>query len=126
MQQNLKKKKRTERVVYCVWYCVVKDTQLALLSQFSYFAETPSEALLERERERTCLSHFTLTLPLPKFSFNPKPTSTFILLRTRPGEATMDARTQYNPRTVEEVFRDFKGRRAGLIKALTTGISNKP
>lgn len=28
---------------------------------------------------------------------------------------------QYNPRTVEEVFRDFKGRRAGLIKALTTG-----
>ena len=105
----------------------MKDTQLALLSQFSYFAETPSEALLEREkRERTCLSHFTLTLPLHKISFNPKPTSTFILLRTRPGEATMDARTQYNPRTVEEVFRDFKGRRAGLIKALTTGISNKP
>lgn len=34
----------------------------------------------------------------------------------------MDSRTQYNPRTVEEVFRDFKGRRAGLIKALTTGI----
>ena len=33
----------------------------------------------------------------------------------------MDARAQYNPRTVEEVFRDFKGRRAGLIKALTTG-----
>jgi hypothetical protein len=33
----------------------------------------------------------------------------------------MDSRTQYNPRTVEEVFRDFKGRRAGLIKALTTG-----
>jgi len=27
----------------------------------------------------------------------------------------------YNPRTVEEVFRDFKGRRAALIKALTTG-----
>ncbi|KAF4399340.1 hypothetical protein G4B88_022423 [Cannabis sativa] len=26
----------------------------------------------------------------------------------------------YNPRTVEEVFRDFKGRRAGMIKALTT------
>ncbi|KAK9923695.1 hypothetical protein M0R45_032101 [Rubus argutus] len=26
----------------------------------------------------------------------------------------------YNPRTVEEVFRDFKGRRTGLIKALTT------
>lgn len=25
------------------------------------------------------------------------------------------------PRTVEEVFQDFKGRRAGLIKALTTG-----
>ncbi|KAF7843566.1 PHD finger protein ALFIN-LIKE 3-like isoform X1 [Senna tora] len=34
----------------------------------------------------------------------------------------MDARTQYNPRTVEEVFRDFKGRRAGLIKALTTDV----
>lgn len=29
----------------------------------------------------------------------------------------------YNPRTVEEVFRDFKGRRTGLIKALTTGFS---
>lgn len=28
----------------------------------------------------------------------------------------------YNPRTVEEVFRDFKGRRAGMIKALTSGI----
>lgn len=26
------------------------------------------------------------------------------------------------PRTVDEVFNDFKGRRAGLIKALTTGI----
>jgi len=25
------------------------------------------------------------------------------------------------PRTVEEVFSDYKGRRAGLIKALTTG-----
>ncbi|XWS12114.1 hypothetical protein CRYUN_Cryun37aG0062500 [Craigia yunnanensis] len=29
---------------------------------------------------------------------------------------------QYNPRTVEEVFRDFKGRRAGMIKALTTDV----
>lgn len=28
----------------------------------------------------------------------------------------------YNPRTVEEVFRDFKGRRAGMIKALTVGM----
>lgn len=25
------------------------------------------------------------------------------------------------PRTVDEVYSDFKGRRAGLIKALTTG-----
>ena len=33
----------------------------------------------------------------------------------------MDGGTQYNPRTVEEVFRDFKGRRAAIIKALTTG-----
>ena len=33
----------------------------------------------------------------------------------------MDGGGQYNPRTVEEVFRDFKGRRAGMIKALTTG-----
>lgn len=30
--------------------------------------------------------------------------------------------TQYNPRTVEEIFRDFKGRRAGMIKALTSGL----
>ncbi|GMI77848.1 alfin-like 5 [Hibiscus trionum] len=29
---------------------------------------------------------------------------------------------QYNPRTVEEVFKDFKGRRAGMIKALTTDV----
>ncbi|KAG2317904.1 hypothetical protein Bca52824_021026 [Brassica carinata] len=28
----------------------------------------------------------------------------------------------YNPHTVEEVFRDFKGRRNGMIKALTTDI----
>ncbi|KAK7329654.1 hypothetical protein VNO77_23826 [Canavalia gladiata] len=34
----------------------------------------------------------------------------------------MDGGTQYNPRTVEEVFRDFKGRRAGMIKALTTDV----
>ncbi|KAK3030913.1 hypothetical protein RJ639_036651 [Escallonia herrerae] len=35
----------------------------------------------------------------------------------------MDGGGQYNPRTVEEVFRDFKGRRAGMIKALTTDVS---
>lgn len=34
----------------------------------------------------------------------------------------MDGGALNNPRTVEEVFRDFKGRRNGLIKALTTGI----
>ncbi|KAF3648174.1 PHD finger protein ALFIN-LIKE 4 [Capsicum baccatum] len=34
----------------------------------------------------------------------------------------MEGGTQYNPRTVEEVFRDFKGRRAGLVKALTTDV----
>ncbi|CAI9093764.1 OLC1v1029326C1 [Oldenlandia corymbosa var. corymbosa] len=34
----------------------------------------------------------------------------------------MDANPQYGPRTVEEVFRDFRGRRAGLIKALTTDV----
>ncbi|XP_020252958.1 PHD finger protein ALFIN-LIKE 8-like isoform X2 [Asparagus officinalis] len=28
----------------------------------------------------------------------------------------------YNPRTAEEVFRDFRGRRAGMIKALTTDV----
>ena len=27
----------------------------------------------------------------------------------------------YSPRTAEEVFKDFRGRRAGMIKALTTG-----
>ena len=26
-----------------------------------------------------------------------------------------------NPRTVDEVFKDFKGRRSGMLKALTTG-----
>ncbi|KAJ9702079.1 hypothetical protein PVL29_004024 [Vitis rotundifolia] len=34
----------------------------------------------------------------------------------------MDGGPPYNPRTVEEVFRDFKGRRAGMIKALTTDV----
>ncbi|XP_061361798.1 PHD finger protein ALFIN-LIKE 4-like isoform X3 [Gastrolobium bilobum] len=34
----------------------------------------------------------------------------------------MDGGAQYNPRTVEEVFRDFKGRRAAMIKALTTDV----
>ena len=36
-------------------------------------------------------------------------------------EKEMDAR-QTVPRSVEEVFDDFRGRRAALIKALTTGI----
>ncbi|KAK1576392.1 hypothetical protein Q3G72_013454 [Acer saccharum] len=31
---------------------------------------------------------------------------------------------QYNPRTVEEVFKDLKGRRAGMIKALTTDVED--
>ncbi|ESW10677.1 hypothetical protein PHAVU_009G229200 [Phaseolus vulgaris] len=34
----------------------------------------------------------------------------------------MDSAGHYNPRTVEEVFRDFKGRRTGMIKALTTDV----
>ncbi|XP_009784316.1 PHD finger protein ALFIN-LIKE 4 [Nicotiana sylvestris] len=34
----------------------------------------------------------------------------------------MEGGAQNNPRTVEEVFRDFKGRRAGMIKALTTDV----
>ncbi|KAG6739443.1 hypothetical protein POTOM_057040 [Populus tomentosa] len=37
----------------------------------------------------------------------------------------MDGGASYNPRTVEEVFRDFKGRRAGMIKALTTVAFSK-
>lgn len=119
-----KEKKNRKSCLLCLVLCCERHTTCTSLSVLILCRNTKRSS--SRERERTCLSHFTLTLPLPKFSFNPKPTSTFILLRTRPGEATMDARTQYNPRTVEEVFRDFKGRRAGLIKALTTGISNKP
>lgn len=38
-------------------------------------------------------------------------------------KVVMDGGAQYNLRTVEEVFRDFKGRRAAMIKALTTGLS---
>ncbi|KAJ0514929.1 hypothetical protein HanHA300_Chr10g0375051 [Helianthus annuus] len=34
----------------------------------------------------------------------------------------MDGSQPYNPRTIEEVFRDFKSRRAGIIKALTTDV----
>lgn len=40
--------------------------------------------------------------------------------------AGMDGSAPYNPRTVEEVYRDFKGRRAGIIKALTTGCLSSP
>ncbi|KAK8597595.1 hypothetical protein V6N13_094998 [Hibiscus sabdariffa] len=36
----------------------------------------------------------------------------------------MDGGASYNPRTVEEVFRDFKGRRAAMIKALTTDVED--
>ncbi|MBA0626291.1 hypothetical protein Godav_003984 [Gossypium davidsonii] len=36
----------------------------------------------------------------------------------------MDGGASYNPRTVEEVFRDFKGRRAAMIKALTIDAQN--
>ncbi|KAI3724796.1 hypothetical protein L1987_64563 [Smallanthus sonchifolius] len=32
--------------------------------------------------------------------------------------------TAYNPRTVEQVFRDYKGRRNGIIKALTTDVED--
>ncbi|KAL9274671.1 PHD finger protein ALFIN-LIKE 4-like protein, partial [Drosera capensis] len=32
------------------------------------------------------------------------------------------AAAEYNPRTVEEVFRDFMGRRAGVIKALVNDV----
>ncbi|GLT25615.1 hypothetical protein SLA2020_007350 [Shorea laevis] len=34
----------------------------------------------------------------------------------------MDGGAAHNPRTVEEVFKDFKGRRAAIIKALTTDV----
>ncbi|OIV98371.1 hypothetical protein TanjilG_16698 [Lupinus angustifolius] len=34
----------------------------------------------------------------------------------------MDAAAHYNPRSVEAVFRDFKGRRTALVKALTTDV----
>ena len=32
------------------------------------------------------------------------------------------AGAHYSARTAEEVFRDFRGRRAGMIKALTNGM----
>ncbi|KAK1372604.1 PHD finger protein ALFIN-LIKE 4-like [Heracleum sosnowskyi] len=35
----------------------------------------------------------------------------------------MEGGQHYNPRTVEEVFRDFKSRRAGMIKALTSDVA---
>ncbi|XVE97932.1 hypothetical protein REPUB_Repub03eG0061500 [Reevesia pubescens] len=35
----------------------------------------------------------------------------------------MEGGTQYNLRTVEEVFKDFKGRRSAMIKALTTDVT---
>ncbi|OMO91737.1 hypothetical protein COLO4_18140 [Corchorus olitorius] len=35
----------------------------------------------------------------------------------------MEGGAQLHLRTVEEVFKDFRGRRAGLIKALTTDVA---
>ncbi|CAI0473297.1 unnamed protein product [Linum tenue] len=40
------------------------------------------------------------------------------------GGVGVGAGPNYNPRTVEEVFKDFKGRRAGLIKALTNDVED--
>ncbi|PRQ44420.1 hypothetical protein RchiOBHm_Chr3g0479081 [Rosa chinensis] len=34
----------------------------------------------------------------------------------------VDAGAAYNPQTVKEIFRDFRGCRISLIKALTTGL----
>ncbi|KAJ8618750.1 hypothetical protein MRB53_014936 [Persea americana] len=34
----------------------------------------------------------------------------------------MEGGVAYNPRSVEEVFKDYKGRRAGLVKALTIDV----
>ena len=31
-----------------------------------------------------------------------------------------------NPRSVEEIFKDFSGRRAGLVRALTSGNDRSP
>jgi hypothetical protein len=31
-----------------------------------------------------------------------------------------------NPRTVEEIFKDFSARRAGLVRALTSGNNRSP
>lgn len=36
----------------------------------------------------------------------------------------MESGPHYNPRTLEEIFQDFKGRRTGLIKALTTDVED--
>ncbi|CAA7395650.1 unnamed protein product [Spirodela intermedia] len=36
----------------------------------------------------------------------------------------MDGSAPYNARSVEQVFRDFKGRRAGIIKALTADVED--
>lgn len=75
------------------------------------------------------------SLPFPFFLFCFKPSAQreqapnyarvrrrqkiFFRRRFNPSSDPMDQ--HYNPRTVEEVFRDFKGRRAGIIRALTTG-----
>ncbi|XP_004498852.1 PHD finger protein ALFIN-LIKE 3-like isoform X2 [Cicer arietinum] len=69
----------------------------------------------EREREKgQTVSSIDFSLHKSTFS------SLFSL--SPPKNKTMDGGTPYNPRTVEEVFRDFKGRRVALIKALTTDV----
>ncbi|KAK7389650.1 hypothetical protein VNO78_24869 [Psophocarpus tetragonolobus] len=107
---------------------------LSVLMSLSFYAlaymvdKPPQQFGGYRQRELT-LSTLSLSLslcnsqiPNPKSRFHPFLFSSSDL-GFRPLEGAMDSRT-YNPRTVEEVFRDFKGRRAGLIKALTTDVED--
>ncbi|RDX88138.1 PHD finger protein ALFIN-LIKE 5, partial [Mucuna pruriens] len=63
-------------------------------------------------------------LRLPSLSFSAPYWKRCLVLLAVVKHRVMDGGAQYNPRTVEEVFRDFKGRRAGMIKALTTEKDN--
>ena len=67
---------------------------------------------IEGGSRRRALCRLPLPLPLPLLP------PSFSALRTQSME---ESSLPPNPRTVEEVFKDFLGRRSGVLKALTSG-----
>lgn len=71
---------------------------------------------------KSCFLGFLPSFPDFDFNRNSHFPPAIVRLIHHPGRLIkMEVITHPTPRTVDEVFTDFRGRRAGLIKALTTG-----